>query len=122
MPGPAARDNEPDGSRFRAATLPEDVVADKQPSMPSRCCAGSMTVATPGSKIRKRDPNPSVSKGRANRSALLAEMRPAVGMYGHDHRIGKRARGLDGVVGVHGEMERTAGLGCAGERQHHARP
>ena len=47
-------------------------------------------------------------------------MRPSVGMHRHDHRIRKGARGLDRVVGVHGEMERTAGLGCARERQHHA--
>src|SRR5882757_9950102 len=47
-------------------------------------------------------------------------MRPAVGMHRHDHGIRKRPRGLDGVVGVHREMERPAGLRRARERQHHA--
>src|SRR6516165_8602840 len=40
----------------------------------------------------------------------LPEVRPAVGVNRHDHGIRKRARGLDRVVGVHGEMEGTAGL------------
>ncbi len=33
---------------------------------------------------------------------------------------GKRARGLDGVVGVHRQMKRPAGLRRARKRQHHA--
>src|SRR5580704_2730747 len=51
---------------------------------------------------------------------VLPEVRPAIGMNGHDHGVRKRARGLDRVVGVHGEMEGTAGLRGAGEWQHHA--
>jgi len=57
---------------------------------------------------------------RAQIAGALAEMGPAVGVHRHDHGIGKRARGLDGVVGIHGEMKRTAGLRRARERQHHA--
>src|SRR5204863_6599289 len=56
--GSSRRDNEPDGSRFRAATLPDRCRADKHYAITT----GSMAVATPGSRMRKRDPNPSVSK------------------------------------------------------------
>ena len=59
-------------------------------------------------------------EGGAQVAGVLAEMRPAIGVQGNDHGIGERARGLNGVVGIHGEMKRTAGLRRAGERQHHA--
>jgi hypothetical protein len=48
-------------------------------------------------------------------------MRPSVGVHGHDDRVGEGARGFDGVVRVHREMERPAGLRRARERQYHAR-
>jgi hypothetical protein len=59
-------------------------------------------------------------EGQAQVLCALLEMGPAVGVDGHDHRICERARGLDRVVGIHGEMEGTARLRRAGKRQHHA--
>src|SRR3954470_9809665 len=49
-------------------------------------------------------------EGGAQIASALAEMRPSLGMHGHNHGVGKGARGFDGVIGVHREMERPAGL------------
>ncbi len=49
-------------------------------------------------------------EGGAQVTSVLAEMRPAIGVQGNDHGIGERARGFNGIVGIHGEMKRTAGL------------
>src|SRR5450631_192836 len=57
---------------------------------------------------------------RAQIAGVLPEVRPAVGVQRDDHGIRKRPRGFDGVVGIHGEMERAAGLRRAREWQHHA--
>ena len=77
-------------------------------------------MATPGSsKFEARSESERV-EGNAQVAGVLPEMRPAIGVQRNDHRIGKRARGLNGVVGIHGEMERPAGLRRAGERQHDA--
>src|SRR5262245_31349878 len=59
-------------------------------------------------------------EGGAQVTRVLLEMRPAVGVDGDDQRIGKGARGLDGVVGVHGEMEGPAGLRSPCKGQHDA--
>ena len=57
---------------------------------------------------------------RAQIVRVLAEVRPSVSVQRDDHGIRKRPRGFDGVVGIHGEMERAAGLRRAREWQHHA--
>jgi hypothetical protein len=57
---------------------------------------------------------------RAQIVRVLAEVRPSIGVQRDDHGIRKRPRGFDGVVGIHGEMERPTGLRRAREWQHHA--
>ena len=50
--------------------------------------------------------------------AALAEMRPAFIVQRNDHGAGKGVRGIDRVIGVHGEMECASRLRGAGEQQH----
>ena len=50
----------------------------------------------------------------------LREMRPAVAMDRNNHRVGKRVRCLDRIIGVHGEVERTSCAGRAGKEEDHA--
>jgi hypothetical protein len=61
---------------------------------------GSMTVATPGARMRNRDPKSSESKEARRSPAFLAEMRPAVGVNRHDHRVreGERIVSLVSMV------------------------
>src|SRR5258708_36591135 len=58
-------------------------------------------------------------EGRAQVISALPEVRPSIGVQRDDHRTRKRARGFDGLVGIHGEMKRAAGLRRACEWQHH---
>src|SRR5215216_6912130 len=59
-------------------------------------------------------------KGRFEFGAALRQVRPALVMDGDDRRAWKRVGGLDRVVGIHGEIERTARLRGTREQQHHA--
>jgi hypothetical protein len=52
--------------------------------------------------------------------AALGEMRPAVAVNGNDHGVGECVRGLDRVVGIHGQVERAARLRGAAKQQHHS--
>ena len=51
----------------------------------------------------------------------FGEMRPAIGVQRHDRSAGESAGRLDGVVGIHGQVERAARLRRAREQQHEAR-
>ena len=51
----------------------------------------------------------------------FGEMRPALGAQRHNRRAGESAGRLDGVVGVHGQVEFAARLRRARKQQHEAR-
>src|SRR5262245_4166934 len=74
----------------------------------------------PHSRLQQSQPLAEAERveGHAQILRILLEMGPAVGVDGNDQCIGKGTRGLDGVVGVHGEMEGTTGLRSAGKGQH----
>ena len=122
-PRSSRSDNDPDGLSVPGSELARGASRHEQAG---RCDTVSRAAGAARSRSQRR--GPAFSGARRNRAcrttseiaAALPEMRPAVGMQRNDDGIGKRARGLDGVVGVHGEMERPAGLRRAGERQHHA--
>jgi hypothetical protein len=70
-------------------------------------------VATPGCS-RSRPESERIERLEQVVAALF-EMHPALIVDWNDRRLGKRLRGFDGVICIHGEMERSACLRRASE-------
>src|SRR5262249_22266951 len=51
----------------------------------------------------------------------FGEMGPAIIVDGHDQSVREDMRGLDGVIGVHGQIKLTPGLCSSCKQQHEAR-